>query len=101
MGRAAWLAAAALVAALLVVDLLRDPERQWSARALISSIELYQATLAPALGAVGQRCRFVPTCSHYAVDAIREDGALIGAARAIARVARCGPWTPLGTVDPA
>ena len=49
----------------------------------------------------GVRCRFTPTCSHYGADAIRKDGALIGSLRAIWRVARCGPWTPMGTVDPA
>jgi hypothetical protein len=68
---------------------------------LLGTIGIYQATLSPVLGGVGVRCRFVPTCSHYAADAIRKDGALVGAARAIARVARCGPWTPAGTLDPA
>lgn len=92
---------AVALAALLLLDLTAAPEAQWSGRALLGAISIYQATLSPVLGGAGVRCRFVPTCSHFAADAIRKDGALIGAARAIFRVARCGPWTPMGTVDPA
>jgi len=92
---------AVVLAALAALDLARAPERQWSGRALLAAIDVYQATLSPLLGKVGARCRFVPTCSHYAADAIGRDGALRGSMRAVARVARCGPWTPMGTVDPA
>ena len=46
-----------------------------------------------------RRCRFEPTCSAYAVDAIRGHGALKGAALGLARVARCHPWNP-GGLDP-
>jgi putative membrane protein insertion efficiency factor len=92
---------AAALAALLLFDLTRAPEAQWSARALLGAIGIYQATLSPVFGGVGVRCRFVPSCSHFAADAIRKDGALVGAGRAIWRLARCGPWTPAGTVDPA
>lgn len=66
---------------------------------LIAGIELYQATLSPRLPALGARCRFHPTCSHYAVAALRRDGALLGSLRAAGRIVRCGPWTPAGTVD--
>ncbi len=93
--------AAALVAGLLAFDLSRPPRAQWSARGLLGAISVYQATLSPLMGRAGVRCRFVPTCSHYGADAIREDGALIGSLRAMWRVARCGPWTAMGTVDPA
>ena len=86
--------------ALLAVDLARPPEAQLSARLLLGALGAYQATLSPVFGRVGLQCRFRPTCSHYAVGAIREDGALIGSLRAAGRVARCGPWTPAGTVDP-
>ena len=90
----------AAVAALLAFDLSRAPARQWSARALVGMVSAYQATLSPLLGRAGVRCRFVPSCSHFGKDAIREDGALKGGGRAIWRVMRCGPWTPMGTVDP-
>jgi hypothetical protein len=85
---------------LLALDLARAPERQLTGRALLAGIDLYQATLSPALGALGARCRFTPTCSHYGEAAIRQDGALIGTLRTAHRIARCGPWTPAGTYDP-
>jgi putative membrane protein insertion efficiency factor len=94
------LLAAAVLAALLTLDLLRSPERQLSAKALLWSIDVYQATLSPALARGGARCRFEPSCSVYAEGAIRDSGALVGAGRAVWRVMRCGPWTEVGTVDP-
>lgn len=94
------LASAALALLLLgAVDLARPPSEQLSARALLAGIHLYQRTLSPWLGAFGVRCRFTPTCSHYAEGAIRKDGALVGSLRATWRILRCGPWTPAGTVD--
>ncbi len=92
-----------ILAALLLVaafDLARPAPQQVSARALIGAIHLYQATLSPRLGKLGVRCRFEPSCSHFAEGAIRRDGALVGSARAAWRVLRCGPWTPAGTYDP-
>jgi putative component of membrane protein insertase Oxa1/YidC/SpoIIIJ protein YidD len=84
----------------LTIDLARAPSSQWSARALLGAIDLYQATLSTKWIKFGVRCRFTPSCSLYAEGAIREDGALVGTARAVGRVARCGPWTPAGTHDP-
>jgi len=89
----------ALLAGGCAADLSRAPERQLSARALLGAVDLYQATLSPLLARGGARCRFEPTCSHYAEGAITEDGALVGAGRAAWRIARCGPWTEAGTVD--
>lgn len=94
------LLAVALLVGLVALDLARPPERQASARILLAAIGLYQATLSPHMPEMGVRCRFKPTCSHYAQGAIRRHGALVGSLRAAWRVARCGPWTPLGTVDP-
>jgi len=94
------LAAAAALLALLALDLSRPPERQWSARAELAALAGYRRWLSPALGAAGVRCRFEPSCSRYAEAAIRSGGALVGTARALGRIARCGPWTPAGTVDP-
>lgn len=92
--------AAGLLLVLLALDLARAPERQLGARALLASIDLYQATLSPLLARSGARCRFEPSCSRYAEGAIRQDGALVGTARATWRVLRCGPWSEAGTVDP-
>tara|TARA_R110000868_G_scaffold158036_3_gene385767 strand:+ start:10120 stop:10287 length:168 start_codon:yes stop_codon:yes gene_type:complete len=47
---------------------------------------------------MGQRCGFYPTCSHYAVQAITEHGAIKGGFLAIKRIGRCHPCHP-GGVD--
>ena len=65
-------------------------------------IRLYQRTLSPALPvffgpACG--CRFSPTCSHYAAEAIRTHGTLIGIALAAWRLVKCTPLHP-GGFDP-
>ncbi len=44
-------------------------------------------------------CRYIPTCSEYAIEAIESDGALRGGALAARRLARCAPWGGHG-VDP-
>ncbi|HEX8805446.1 MAG TPA: membrane protein insertion efficiency factor YidD [Candidatus Aquilonibacter sp.] len=63
---------------------------------LLLLIRLYQLTLSKLLG---PRCRFYPSCSQYAAEAIQKHGAFRGTALAIARVLRCHPWHP-GGVDP-
>ncbi|MBI4798673.1 MAG: membrane protein insertion efficiency factor YidD [Desulfarculus sp.] len=60
-------------------------------------VRLYQLTLAPYLG--GQ-CRFYPTCSQYALDALAIHGFWRGLGKSLGRVARCHPWHP-GGYDPA
>lgn len=64
--------------------------------AMLALIRLYQLTLAAWLG--GQ-CRFYPSCSHYAREAIVVHGALRGSALAVWRLLRCGPFTD-GGFDP-
>jgi putative membrane protein insertion efficiency factor len=44
-------------------------------------------------------CRFTPTCSEYAAEAIEKHGVVRGGTLALRRVARCGPWQP-GGFDP-
>jgi putative membrane protein insertion efficiency factor len=63
--------------------------------ALLGLIRVYRVTLS---GWLGGQCRFYPTCSHYAEDAIRMHGALRGTLMAAWRIARCGPFTR-GGVD--
>jgi putative membrane protein insertion efficiency factor len=60
-----------------------------AARALLALLILYRATLSVALP---PSCRFLPSCSAYAIDAIRAHGAVRGAWMALRRVARCHPW---------
>jgi putative membrane protein insertion efficiency factor len=72
----------------------------WNAQALtLHSIHVYQRALAPSAARIGLRCRFTPTCSRYADTVIRRDGIVRGGWKALARVARCGPWTAQGTRD--
>lgn len=70
--------------------------------ALLALIRIYQATLSPVLPVVtlGRcACRFAPTCSHYAAEAIRAHGAFAGAWLALRRLAKCTPLHP-GGIDP-
>jgi putative membrane protein insertion efficiency factor len=60
-----------------------------TARAAIYVIELYRAMISPMRPA---SCRFTPTCSQYAVDALREFGVVRGSWLALLRLAKCGPW---------
>ena len=90
--RRAWLIAAALLLLLLAATNV-------GARAALSAIESYQAHVSPHLHGVVQ-CRFTPTCSHYGHEAIAKYGLLVGGAKTVGRLARCGPWTKMGTVDP-
>jgi len=62
---------------------------------LLGLIRLYRASLS---GWLGGQCRFYPSCSHYAEDAVRSHGAVRGAGLAAWRIARCGPFTR-GGVD--
>jgi putative membrane protein insertion efficiency factor len=63
---------------------------------LVAAIRLYRLTLA---GIVGGQCRFHPSCSVYAEEAIRTHGAIRGTALAAWRIARCSPLTR-GGYDP-
>jgi putative membrane protein insertion efficiency factor len=65
----------------------------------IGGIHAYQRTVAPLLTLAGATCRFTPTCSRYAETVITRDGLLSGGWKTAKRIARCGPWTKLGTVD--
>jgi len=67
--------------------------------ALIFLIRLYRAVVSPVLVAVlgpSARCRFSPSCSQYALEAVRLHGALIGGWLALRRLGRCHPWGDCG-----
>lgn len=68
----------------------------WLARALMLPIRLYQRWLSPAMG---DHCRFAPTCSSYALEALRLHGGLRGTWLTLSRLARCHPWNA-GGLDP-
>jgi uncharacterized protein len=73
-----------------------EPHRGIIARLLTFLIRGYQRFLSPLLG---PRCRFYPSCSQYAVDALRLHGAARGSWLALRRVLRCHPLNP-GGYDP-
>jgi uncharacterized protein len=60
-------------------------------------IHLYRCGISPV---IGPRCRHLPTCSQYALDAIDLNGIWIGSWLAVGRIARCHPWGSSG-YDPA
>ena len=65
-------------------------------RILIAFIKVYQYTLSPMLG---QRCKYYPSCSNYAIGALREHGAIRGSGLAAWRLLRCNPFSN-GGYDP-
>ncbi|MHB0888864.1 membrane protein insertion efficiency factor YidD [Acidithiobacillus sp.] len=65
-------------------------------RVLIFFVRAYQRLLSPFLG---QSCRYDPTCSEYACQALARYGVIKGSWLAIKRIGRCHPWHP-GGVDP-
>jgi len=66
------------------------------ARFLLALIRGYRYVLSPWWG---NQCRFTPTCSEYAMQAVERHGALEGAWLAARRILRCHPWHP-GGFDP-
>lgn len=68
----------------------------WPRLLLIGLVQAYRLLLKPWLG---NACRFEPTCSQYALGALRRHGALAGGTLAAGRVLRCHPWCD-GGLDP-
>ena len=65
-------------------------------RTLVAGVLAYRFALKPWLG---NACRFEPSCSAYALEALRRHGAMAGAALGTARLVRCHPWCE-GGLDP-
>ncbi|RIV20143.1 membrane protein insertion efficiency factor YidD [Alicyclobacillaceae bacterium I2511] len=66
--------------------------RKW----VVYLIRLYQRWISPMSP---PHCRFVPSCSHYAVEAVDRFGVLHGGWLSMKRIIKCGPWHP-GGIDP-
>ncbi len=64
--------------------------------AAVGALRLYKRFISPVLPPA---CRFAPTCSEYAAEAIEKHGILRGGTLAVRRLVRCGPWHP-GGYDP-
>jgi putative membrane protein insertion efficiency factor len=63
---------------------------------IIAPIRLYQRFISPAMP---RHCRYHPSCSEYAAEAVRTYGVLRGLVLAVWRIVRCNPWSH-GGVDP-
>lgn len=63
------------------------------AKPLIWLVRGYQLFISPFMP---PSCRFHPTCSHYAIEALQKHGAVKGLWLALRRIARCHPWHPGG-----
>jgi putative membrane protein insertion efficiency factor len=87
------------VVAAFAFDASRPPAAQWTTRAALAGIHLYQRTASPYMPSIGVRCRFTPTCSHYAEAVLARHGIVRGTGLTVVRLARCGPWTAAGTED--
>ena len=63
--------------------------KRYTRKAVIAPIKLYQFAISPYLG---NRCRFYPSCSHYAEEAISTHGVFRGGLMALFRILRCQPF---------
>ena len=63
----------------------------------IAVLRLYRAVISPLYGDV---CRYHPSCSRYALEAVQQSGVVVGTALAAWRVLRCNPWSRGGVDDP-
>ena len=63
--------------------------RSWPRAVLVGFVRAYRFALSPWLG---NSCRFAPTCSAYAIEALEAHGAALGVALTIGRLGRCQPW---------
>jgi len=63
---------------------------------VVKMIRFYQLFISPL---TPSSCRFYPTCSHYAVEAVAKFGVIRGGWMSVKRISRCGPWHP-GGYDP-
>jgi uncharacterized protein len=70
--------------------------RRVSRAAVLAPVVLYQRLISPALP---RRCKYEPTCSRYAIEAVQEYGILRGLVLAGWRLLRCNPWS-YGGYDP-
>lgn len=73
----------------------RDTLRNLPTTVLIGILRVYQAVVSPL---TGPTCKYYPSCSQYAIIAIRTHGTLRGTGLALWRILRCNPWS-LGGVD--
>jgi putative membrane protein insertion efficiency factor len=84
----------------VLVNPLPVAVRRLPVLAVVAVLRLYQRAISPiatALAGPGCGCRFTPTCSHYAADAVLAHGVLKGGRLAACRLAKCHPFHPGGS----
>ncbi len=96
---ATWLALLLLFVALMVADSFRQPSHQVSVRLFTAAVADYHHYLHPITGRF-IRCHYRPTCSRYAVEAVRKYGIARGIALSYRRIRSCRGSVPMGTRDP-
>lgn len=64
---------------------------------MLALIRLYRRGISPY---TPSSCRYIPTCSQYALEAIEKYGAVKGGWMALKRICRCHPWSKRGPYDP-
>jgi uncharacterized protein len=84
---------------LLAMDAMRPPQKQVSVRLFAASVEGYHRFIHPFTGRY-VRCRYVPTWSRFAVEAVRKYGIAKGSWLSARRIASCRSSVPMGTNDP-
>ena len=77
---------------MLAAEAFLPADRQPTALLVRGAIGVYQAHVSPRIAASGVRCRYSPTCSHYAAEAVERRGTVVGLLQAGGRLLRCGPW---------
>lgn len=96
-GRRRLLAAAAIsLLAYLAAESLLPPSAQPTALAARAAIRGYQGFGSATVASMGVRCRYTPTCSHYAAEALERFGTLEGGLLTAGRLLRCSPWGGVG-----
>lgn len=94
-----WLALFLGVVVFFAVDAARLPQHQLGVRLFAFAVGEYHAYLHP-VTARYVRCRYRPTCSRYAVEAVQRYGLLRGGWMSVRRIASCKSSVPMGTLDP-
>lgn len=75
---------------------LRDALARSTAHVLVGAVKLYRLLVSPL---IPPRCRYLPSCSEYCIEAIERHGPMRGAYYSVKRILRCHPWGPSG-LDP-
>ena len=88
-----------IVAMLFGADAMRSPQKQVSVRLFALSVDGYHRFIHPVTGRF-IRCRYSPTCSRYAVEAVQKYGIAKGGWLSAHRIASCKSSVPMGTKDP-